>query len=78
VWATWEDSSGDHRNAVAQGHRYPVEIINSAARPIMSNQNGDYEFTQSAWTFRAEERVTVGVIRPTAICVVTGINPAGS
>ena len=28
MWATWEDSSGDHRNGVVQGHRYPVEIIN--------------------------------------------------
>jgi len=28
VWATWGDSWGDHRNAVVQGHRYPVEIIN--------------------------------------------------
>ena len=28
MWAAWEDSWGDHRNAVVQGHRYPVEIIN--------------------------------------------------
>ena len=45
---------------------------------ILANQYGTYEFTQNAWTFRAEERVTVGVIRPTAICTVTGINPGGS
>jgi HK97 family phage major capsid protein len=45
---------------------------------VMANQYGDYESTQNAWTFRAEERVTVGVIRPTAICVVSGINPGGS
>jgi hypothetical protein len=45
---------------------------------IMANQYGTYEFTQNAWTFRAEERVTVGVIRPTAICTVTGINLGGS
>jgi hypothetical protein len=45
---------------------------------IMANQYGTYEFSQNAWTFRAEERVTVGVIRPTAICTVTGIDPGGS
>jgi len=28
VWATWEDSWGDHCNGVVKGHRYPVEIIN--------------------------------------------------
>ena len=28
MWATWEDSWGDHRNAVEyKGHRYPVEIV---------------------------------------------------
>jgi len=45
---------------------------------IMANQYGNYEFAQNAWTFRAEERATVGVIRPTAICIVTTINPGGS
>ncbi|MDH6248010.1 phage major capsid protein [Mycobacterium sp. OTB74] len=45
---------------------------------VMANQYGDYEWSQNAWSFRAEERVTVGVIRPTAICTVTGINPGGS
>jgi HK97 family phage major capsid protein len=45
---------------------------------VMANQYGSYEFSQNAWTFRAEERVTVGVVRPSAIAKVTGINPGGS
>jgi hypothetical protein len=45
---------------------------------VMANQYTTYAFEQNAWQFRAEERVTVGVIRPTAICTMTGINPGGS
>jgi hypothetical protein len=30
---------------------------------IMANQYGDYEFTQNAWTFRAEKRVTEATVR---------------
>ena len=44
---------------------------------ILANQYGDWAFEHNAWQFRAEERCTVGVIRPTAICTVTGINPGG-
>lgn len=25
---TWDDRCGEHRSAVVQGHRYPVEVIN--------------------------------------------------
>lgn len=40
---------------------------------IVSNQFGSTEWTTNAWSFRAEERVAIGVQRPTAICVVTGL-----
>ena len=45
---------------------------------ILASQYGDYAFEHNAWEFRCEERVTVGVVRRTAICTVTGINPGGS
>jgi hypothetical protein len=41
----------------------------------MTNPYGDSEFATNAITFRAEERITIGVIRPTAINVVTGCHP---
>lgn len=40
---------------------------------LMSNQFGDSEWGTNAWSFRAEERIAIGVQRPTAICVVTGL-----
>jgi HK97 family phage major capsid protein len=45
---------------------------------VRVNHYDDWVFEHNAWEFLAEERVTVGVIRPTAICKVTGINPGGS
>jgi HK97 family phage major capsid protein len=40
---------------------------------LMSNQFGDSEWNVNAWSFRAEERIAIGVQRPSAICVVTGL-----
>jgi HK97 family phage major capsid protein len=37
------------------------------------NQYGTNEFTQNYITFRAEERIAIGVQRPTAINIVTGL-----
>jgi hypothetical protein len=38
---------------------------------MMMNPYGDEEFSTNAVSFRAEERRSIGVIRPTAINVVT-------
>jgi len=46
--------------------------------PLTSRMATTYAYESNAWQFRAEERVTVGVVRPTAIATVTGINPGGS
>jgi HK97 family phage major capsid protein len=43
------------------------------ALEMMTNPYGDTEFATNAITFRAEERIAIGVIRPTAINVVTGL-----
>jgi HK97 family phage major capsid protein len=45
---------------------------------VMLNQFGTYEFENNAVTWRVEERVAIGVFRPTNICVVTGLVPGGS
>jgi len=42
---------------------------------ILSNQMGDWAFSHNAWVLRGEERVAYGLIRPTAVCVVTGLGP---
>lgn len=36
------------------------------------NSWGGSEFTENYVTFRAEERIAIGVVRPTAISIVTG------
>jgi HK97 family phage major capsid protein len=43
------------------------------ALEMMTNPYGDTEFQTNAIQFRCEERITIGVIRPTAVCVVTGL-----
>jgi hypothetical protein len=43
------------------------------ALEMMANPYGDNEFQTSAIQFRCEERTTIGVTRPTAVCVVTGL-----
>jgi hypothetical protein len=45
---------------------------------VMWNPYGDWEWSNNASTFRAELRETIGLLRPTAFCTVTGINPGGS
>jgi hypothetical protein len=40
---------------------------------IETNYWGDTEWTTNAVSFRCEERIAIGVQRPTAICVVTGL-----
>jgi HK97 family phage major capsid protein len=40
---------------------------------LMTNQFGDTEWSTNAWSFRCEERIAIGVIRPSAICVTTGL-----
>ncbi len=37
------------------------------------NQFGDNEWTNNLVSFRVEERVAIGVRRPTAVCTVTGL-----
>jgi hypothetical protein len=39
----------------------------------MYNQFGDTELTTNTISFRAEERIAIGVVRPTAICTVMGL-----
>ena len=40
---------------------------------LMTNQFADTEWQTNAVSFRAEERIAIGVVRPTAICTVTGL-----
>jgi uncharacterized protein (TIGR03083 family) len=40
------------------------------------NQFGDTEWTNNLVSFRVEERVAIGVRRPTAVCTVTGLPTA--
>jgi hypothetical protein len=40
---------------------------------IMTNQFGSTEWSTNAISFRAEQRIAIGVVRPTAICTVTGL-----
>ena len=37
------------------------------------NQFGDTEWTNNLVSFRIEERVNIGVRRPSAVCTVTGL-----
>jgi capsid protein len=43
------------------------------AMTIQVNYYGDTEWTQNLISFRAEERIAIGVRRPSAVCVVTGL-----
>ena len=40
---------------------------------LMTNQFDTTSWTTNAISFRAEERIAIGVVRPTAICTVTGL-----
>ncbi|WP_280761884.1 phage major capsid protein [Prescottella agglutinans] len=40
---------------------------------LETNRYGDAEWTNNLISFRAEERIAIGVQRPAAVCVVTGI-----
>ena len=64
--------------AIVLDSRLSCQAWTRLGMEILANQYTTYAFEQNAWEFRAEERVTVAVIRPTAICTVTGINPGGS
>lgn len=44
---------------------------------IQSNWAGDTEFSEFSWSFRAVERVAIGVQRPTGICVVSNLPEVG-
>jgi HK97 family phage major capsid protein len=60
----------DTTNSVKSWTRWGLEV--------MLNQFGTYEFENNAVTWRVEERVAIGVFRPTNICVVSGLVPGGS
>ncbi len=60
----------DTTNSVKSWTRWGLEI--------MLNQFGDYEFANNAVTWRCEERVAIGVYRPSNVCVVSGLVPGGS
>lgn len=45
---------------------------------VAVDQYGTANFNYNAITFRAEERIAIGVTYPTAICVVTGLPGSGS
>jgi HK97 family phage major capsid protein len=40
---------------------------------LISNQFADSVWGVNAWSFRCEERIAIGVIRPAAVCIVTGL-----
>jgi hypothetical protein len=42
---------------------------------ILSNQFDSYSWEYNAWSFRGEERISVGIQYPKAINIVTGLNP---
>ncbi len=41
---------------------------------LEQNYWGDSQWTQNYVSFRAEERIAIGVLRPAAVCIVTGLN----
>lgn len=43
---------------------------------IQVNYYGDSDWTTNAVSFRCEERVCIGVQRPAAVCIVTGLGPS--
>ena len=48
------------------------------ALTVAMNPWGDTEWSQNFISFRAEERIAVGIPRPTAVCLVSGFPGAGS
>lgn len=44
---------------------------------LMTNWAGDNEFSTYAWSFRAVERIAIGVQRPTAVCIVSNLPTGG-
>jgi hypothetical protein len=37
------------------------------------NQYGDTEWSTNAWSFRCEERIAVGITRPSNVVITTGL-----
>jgi HK97 family phage major capsid protein len=55
---------------------YPTQAVLAWTRLGLTmgvNQFGDTEWTNNLVSFRVEERVAIGVRRPTAVCTVTGL-----
>ncbi len=65
--------------AIVMDSALAVKAFTRMGLELMFNQFGDAEFTTFGVQFRAVERIALAVIRPTCICVVTGLlsNPAG-
>jgi HK97 family phage major capsid protein len=43
---------------------------------ILANQFDTYSWQNNAWSFRGEERIAIGVQYPSALNIVTGLNPS--
>jgi hypothetical protein len=59
--------------AIAFDSSKAVRAWTRQALEMQTNQFGDFEFQHNAVTFRVEERVGVGVVFPSAINVITGL-----
>jgi HK97 family phage major capsid protein len=65
--------------AVIMSTTVAVKAFTRQGLELMLNQFGDAEFTTFGVQFRCVERIALAVVRPTAVCVVSGLlsNPAG-
>ncbi|WP_197507404.1 phage major capsid protein [Mycobacterium sp. 852002-50816_SCH5313054-b] len=65
--------------AIVMDSAIAVKAFTRMGMEVMFNQFGDEEFTTFGVRYRAVERIALAVIRPAAICVVSGLlsNPAG-
>jgi hypothetical protein len=56
-----------------------VKAFTRMGLELMLNQFGDAEFTTFGVQFRCVERIALAIVRPSAVCVVSGLlsNPAG-
>ncbi|HWS92501.1 MAG TPA: phage major capsid protein [Mycobacterium sp.] len=59
--------------AVVMDSKIAATVWMRQGMEILSNQWGDWEFQNNAWTYRAEERFGLGVQYPLAICLVSGL-----
>jgi HK97 family phage major capsid protein len=65
--------------AIVMATTAAVKAFTRMGLELMLNQFGDAEFTTYGIQFRCVERIALAIVRPSAVCVVSGLlsNPAG-